>query len=362
MAVAFNPYGLHAIRIPLAMITYDGTTETRKALSWGAKVFYGRLGLFLGRPKAESFCNPNLETMAGAMRTSTDTIGRWLEELAEHGFIERRRKGRGAAECVFLPHPCLVPDPGEDGPHSAPLRNHDDDPNSASSRNQSGSNSAILRNQKEAPIPQNGVFDSAPLPLQFRNSAAPIPQLRGLPYKEENIQENVHQNVHGKPLDDSSASRKTGAKTQESAGYGPKPPTESEKKKPTHSAADREMLRTVMAKHLSRVIGPMGLLEPPDDGDLDRVLAALDSCPVDKFCAHLQNMPAKYQGNGRSAPRGWAWFAAVAGNFAGTQVPQPATSERCRHGKPFGVCCNHPDEDDARSDSFSTLDRIQGAA
>jgi hypothetical protein len=167
------------------------------------------------------------------------------------------------------------------------------------------------------------------------------------------------------PSDDSRASHKNRAKAQECSGDGPqKPPAKSEPKKPTHTAADREMLRTVMAKHLSRVIGPMGLLEPPDDGDLDRVLAALDSCPVDKFCAHLQSMPAKYQGNGRNAPRGWAWFAIVAGNYAGAQPLQTPTVDRCRHGKPYGVCvgCNHPDEDDARSDSFSTLDHIEGAA
>jgi Helix-turn-helix domain len=85
LAKRFNPYGLHAIHIPLALVNYDGATETRKSLSWGAKVLYGRLALFLGRPKSnsESFCSPSLETVASAMATSVDTIGRWLRELIE---------------------------------------------------------------------------------------------------------------------------------------------------------------------------------------------------------------------------------------------------------------------------------------
>jgi hypothetical protein len=182
----FNPYGLHSIHIPLALIKYDGATETRKSLSWGAKVFYGRLALFLGRPKPEAFCRPDLATMAATMGTSQDTIGRWLAELVDHGFIERIRKGRGPAECVFLPHRCLSPD-------LAPV--HDCD--SASSRNQGNpSNSADSRNGDETSTPQSCLADSATLPVQLRNSAVPTPQVCGFQYKEENIHENVQENVN----------------------------------------------------------------------------------------------------------------------------------------------------------------------
>ena len=52
----FNPYGLHSVRVPLRLLACDPSS--------GAKLFYGRLALFLGKPKAESFCRPNLETMA----------------------------------------------------------------------------------------------------------------------------------------------------------------------------------------------------------------------------------------------------------------------------------------------------------
>ena len=104
----FNPYGLYSIHIPLALLKYDGATATRKSLSVGAKLLYGRLALFLGKPKVGGFCNPDLKTMAASMETSVDTVGRWLAELIDHGFIERARKGRGPAECFFLPHPCLI--------------------------------------------------------------------------------------------------------------------------------------------------------------------------------------------------------------------------------------------------------------
>ena len=81
MAENFNPYGLHAIRIPLALVNYDGATATCKSLSWGAKVFYALLAFHLGRPKAVNFCCPGMKMLVKETGASTDTIGRWLNEL-----------------------------------------------------------------------------------------------------------------------------------------------------------------------------------------------------------------------------------------------------------------------------------------
>jgi hypothetical protein len=154
----FNPYGLHAIHIPLGLLTYDGATQTRKSLSWGAKAFYGRLALFLGKPKAKCFCSPDLETMAEAMGVSQDTVGRWLAELIAHNFIRRIRRGRGPSECVFLAHPCLVPDGDES--NSSTLRTQNNDSDSAELWNQStNSNCATLRNQSNP----CSSYDAAPL-------------------------------------------------------------------------------------------------------------------------------------------------------------------------------------------------------
>jgi hypothetical protein len=187
MAKRFNPYGLHAIHIPLALVIYDGASGTRKSLSWGAKVLYGRLALFLGRPKANSepFCNPCLETMASTMATSVDTIGRWLRELIDHGFIERSRNGRAPAEIIFLAHPCSS---------RADIREYG--PDSASSRNQGGgSNSADSQMQADASTTQSCTTDSATLPVQFRSSAAPTPQNCSSLYMEEDIHENLQENT-----------------------------------------------------------------------------------------------------------------------------------------------------------------------
>jgi hypothetical protein len=134
-APAFNPYGLHSIHIPLGLVRY-------RRVSWGAKLLYGRLALFLGR-KPDGYCNPDLGTMAFAMGASVDTIERWLTELVTHGFIKRQRRQRQKAECIFLSHPCFF--------------------DSAVLPNQGGSDSAGPPNQ-DAP-------ESADLPSRFRNSA-----------------------------------------------------------------------------------------------------------------------------------------------------------------------------------------------
>ena len=58
----FNPYYLPAVHVPLALITYKGTTKDGRELSIGAKMLYGRLSLYLGKPTPgkESYCNPKL--------------------------------------------------------------------------------------------------------------------------------------------------------------------------------------------------------------------------------------------------------------------------------------------------------------
>src|ERR1035437_4089584 len=136
-AEQFNPYGLHAVHIPLRMVPYQG-------LSWAAKCLYGRLGLYRGK-KPDGFCAPDLVELARAMGASIDGVNRWMMELVEQGFIRRMRRGPGrAAECIFLDHTVF----------------HD---------------SGNMPNQTP-PI------DSAEMP----NS-----------YKEENIHfENIHENIH----------------------------------------------------------------------------------------------------------------------------------------------------------------------
>jgi hypothetical protein len=322
----FNPYGLHAIRIPLAMITYDGATESRKSLSWGAKALYGRLALFLGRPKADAFCNPDLKTMAAAMGTSPDSIGRWLSELIEHGYIERKRRGRGPAECTFLPHPCLM--------RAGALEQGNSD--SAELRSQDVFNSAKLQSQEEDPTPQPCVFDSATLPAQFRSSAVPIPQLCGSPYKEENVQEDVHENIHENSNTDSSL--------------------DSHKNRANTSQLMRGMNIFTNEEEDLRGIVTEFFCKAPDDQTLRSIAAALGGAPVSGFGTHLRTLGPQFQVGGKKAPHTWGWFVSTARTFAKIQPQQAPTVDHCRHGLPWGVDCNRPEVNDALTASFDATD------
>jgi hypothetical protein len=163
-AEQFNPYGLHAVHIPLRMVPYQG-------LSWAAKCLYGRLGLYRGK-KPDGFCAPDLVELARAMGASIDGVNRWMMELVEQGFIRRVRRGPGrAAECIFLDH-TVFHDSGNMPNQTPPI------------------DSAEMPNQGDALIPNFCGSDSA----EIRNvDSAEMPN----PYKEENIHfENIHENIH----------------------------------------------------------------------------------------------------------------------------------------------------------------------
>lgn len=97
----FNPYGLHSIHVPLGLLTYRGVSP-------GAKLLYGRLALFRGR-KPDGHCYPDLKTLAKELgRVHVNTVENWFKELVSKGFIERKRRQRQNAECIFLPHPSLL--------------------------------------------------------------------------------------------------------------------------------------------------------------------------------------------------------------------------------------------------------------
>jgi hypothetical protein len=200
----FNPYGQHSIYIPLKLVSYDGATPEKAALSWGAKVLFGRLALFLGKPRAgkESFCNPTLQTMAASMGVSVDTVGRFLGELISHGFIKRRRRGPGRpAECIFLVHPIFrrgdEPRPCDD---SASLRSQERDSDSADLRSLDSAELPLL-------IPQPCGSDSAGLPCKIPQTCGSL--IRNKTFSE-NIQENIQENgMHVTPSRKSKTARRS---------------------------------------------------------------------------------------------------------------------------------------------------------
>ncbi len=109
----FNPYHNKTISIPLAVLRYP-------SLSHGAKLLYGRLMLFRGR-NAERFCAPAVKRLGVEMGVAIRIVERWIAELVDQAFIERRRRGSGRpAECIFLRHPAFDADPPILADHTVP--------------------------------------------------------------------------------------------------------------------------------------------------------------------------------------------------------------------------------------------------
>ena len=96
----FNPWRrFNGVFVPLGLLAYPG-------LSDGAKLLYGRLGLYAGKDGA---CYAGRDTMAKDMGVHVATITRLLNELTQAGFIRRIRRGPGRNDaCEFLYHAALV--------------------------------------------------------------------------------------------------------------------------------------------------------------------------------------------------------------------------------------------------------------
>ena len=141
----------------------------------GPKLLLGRLYKFAGD---KDRCNPALPTLATALGTSEDKIGKWLKQLEQHGFIRTVRHARREAERFLLWQPELF------GSLRAETTggSHDD---SAKPRNHHNDESEELRNHASM-SPQKDPDDSAKTPSM-------IPQKRDA-YKEKRIiEENHHQ-------------------------------------------------------------------------------------------------------------------------------------------------------------------------
>ncbi len=153
------------------------------------------------------------------------------------------------------------------------------------------------------------------------------------------------------PSDVSPDSRQQRANSGEFTQKCPQTQTQTPNHGSKHTPEDRRGLEKAITRMTGRV---------PSDDNLDGLLAALGDCPVEGFCNYLQRLPAKFQLGGRNAPRkpGCGWFISTARTYVRTEISQPPTKERCRHGKPYGSCCNTPATHEAMTNSF---DDCQGA-
>ena len=123
-----------------------------------------------------------------------------------------------------------------------------------------------------------------------------------------------------------------------------------------------------MARHMGDTIPtnelfPLGVREP-EASYVDAVLKILRDEKVDRFCDYLQKLPAKFQKGGANEPVKWGWYISTARNYASSDSSQEPTQESCRHGRPYNVCCNTPEQHARMTDSIDTLApaRREGAA
>lgn len=279
----FNPYGLHAVHIPLGLLSHSG-------VSWGAKCLYGRLALFLGKPKKgrECFCNPSLERMASAMGTSIDTIERWLDELIGQKFIERTRRRRGPAECTLLAHPSLQ--------DSAEMRNQTDTQDSASLRNQG----KVKTPQKKAKTPQICGLDSA-------NSRENSPQAT------ETITTSRSEDIHLKHSSEDIHAKLTPASVSENAVGLQFARTENANGKQKPKRAWTVTDRTSVTKWLSAFM--------PGEHVPDKLVQYVLDFAEDReisLSKIREALDAAWKRNGKpgrkNAPQSWNWFYEVLRN------------------------------------------------
>jgi hypothetical protein len=162
--------------------------------------------------------------------------------------------------------------------------------------------------------------------------------------------------------DNAAAFRKSGEKAAEAVRVLPEnqnhspngnnpPSAENDLRRPL--AVELLKLRSVMAEHMNQPSDRNGELEQPSDTDLDSVAKNLKGLPIDGFCSYLRALPAGNHGGAPGGPRTWGWFISTARNFARIETPQVPTADKCRHGKPYHMCCNTSAENAAMTEAFA---------
>jgi hypothetical protein len=306
----FNPWRrFNGVFVPLGLLAFPG-------LSDGAKLLYGRLGLYAGKDGA---CYAGRDTMAKDMGVHVATITRLLNELTQAGFIRRIRRGPGRNDaCEFLYHAALIE--SEKLPSDV-----------AEMRDQgAGDDVAELQHQDGGMISQNCTPDVAGMRLDDVALLHP-------PYKEEKIQD---QKIQRKELqaDDSRAFRKPREKSPECAGFPSPIPNDGETRNGlTPAAAIASKLPAF--EDVQALRSEMGAIrgQLPTQSAMEGVLEALGDASVTGFVQHLQGVHQRYRPGAHRAVGTWKWFVSAAHSFAAAETPG-AVDAGCRHGKADGAC------------------------
>ena len=161
----FNPYRRFVgVFVPLGLLRC-------REISDGAKLTWGRLGLYAGK---DGECFVTRAELAEDMGLHVATVGRHLEELVAFKLLRRVRRGRGlSALCQFLWHPILetceraISD-------SARVRAHGEGADNAFLRHQKPPDGADKRDLSEIQIAQECTPDSAKVRGGIKEEKIPL--------------------------------------------------------------------------------------------------------------------------------------------------------------------------------------------
>lgn len=96
---AFSPYKRFlSVMLPKGLLA-------NSVIGAPAKILLARLYMYAGK---KDWCNPSIETLAGELGVTIDTISRLMRELVDAGFIRRERRARAVAICRLLWHSSLA--------------------------------------------------------------------------------------------------------------------------------------------------------------------------------------------------------------------------------------------------------------
>jgi hypothetical protein len=310
----FNPWKrFNGVFVPLGLLAYPG-------LSDGAKLLYGRLGLYAGK---DGSCYAGRDTMAKDMRVHVATITRLLNELTQAGFIRRIRRGPGRNDaCEFLYHAALI--------ESEKLP-----PDVAEMRDQWTSDDvAKVQHQDDGMMSQECTPDVAEMRL---DDVALLQH----PYREDKIHD---QKIHRQELqaDDSHAFRKPSEKSPECAGLSSPIPNDGKTRKTRNGLTVAAIASKLPPRieDLQALKSEMAAIrgELPTQAAVLNVLEALGDASVSGFTQHLRGVHQRYRPGGHRAVKAWAWFTSAAHSFAATQAPGAISADTCRHGLADGAC------------------------
>lgn len=188
-----------------------------KALSFGAKCLYARLGLYAGK---DGVCNPSHETLARELGISTRSIRALLTELREYGLVTWQRTQGASRYRLKLPEQCRCPDRnnasdqnGSKPPIGSETKLRSDGRKSSDKKmSLERGSSGNVSSKEEKPD-----YDCPPRNSKKRDSAVDLGLLANYPNLRSALREHLQETDTGQP------SKHKVIRIIQATGYAPEP-------------------------------------------------------------------------------------------------------------------------------------------